>query len=78
MSPEPRQSADTRTFLFEEIEKNLKGRMLITFFTSFSQGGEIDDADCDMLQSLLQHGNLSKGLVLMINSPGGYPYQQSA
>jgi ClpP class serine protease len=43
----------------------------VTFFTSFVFPASISDADCDMLQSVLQASDLSKGLVLMISSGGG-------
>jgi membrane-bound ClpP family serine protease len=50
----------------------MKDRAVVTFFTSFTYPVEIDDNDCDMLQSVLQQTRgLSSGLVLMISSPGG-------
>ena len=54
-----------------KIETILEGRTLVTFFTSFAYPVQIEDADVDMLQSVLQQIDLSKGLVLMISSPGG-------
>jgi hypothetical protein len=68
---EVEQDASTRRRFFAPIEKELSGRALITFFTSFNQAASIDDNDCDRLQSLLQHIDTSKGVALMINSPGG-------
>ncbi len=65
------QSGRTREHLFPKIEKYLEGRRLVTFFTSFSYPVQIDDDDVDMLQSVLQQLDLSKGLALMIGSPGG-------
>lgn len=65
------QDAKTRRRFFAPIEKELKGRALITFFTSFNRPAPIDDNDCDRLQSLLQHMDVSNGLALMLNSPGG-------
>ena len=65
------QHSTTRTDAIREVEKYLNGRTLVTFFTSFDHPVEIDDNDCDMLQSILQHIDLSGGLALMINSPGG-------
>ncbi len=61
----------TRTKSIEEVQKHLGGRTLVTFFTSFDHIVEINADDCDMLQSVLQHIDLSKGLALMIDSPGG-------
>lgn len=60
-----------RKRFFREIEKSLEGRVLISFFTSFNKPVQIDDNDCDMLQSILQHIDTKNGIVLMINSPGG-------
>ena len=65
------QSPDTRKDLFHAIESHLDGRSLVTLFTSFSHVAAINDDDCDILQSVLQCLDLSKGLVLMISSPGG-------
>ena len=65
------QSADTRKRHFRRAEKYLDGRKLVSFFTSFNYAVEIKDEDCDMLQSVLQQLNLSKGLAIMISSPGG-------
>jgi hypothetical protein len=65
------QIANTRLRAIEEVEKYLNGRTLVTFFTSFNHTVDIDSNDCDMLQSVLQHIDLGKGLALMINSPGG-------
>lgn len=65
------QTPQTRYPLFPKIETILEGRTLVTFFTSFAYPVQIEDADVDMLQSVLQQIDLSKGLVLMISSPGG-------
>jgi Clp protease len=61
----------TRKTTIQAVEKGLGGRTLVTFFTSFNHVVEIDSDDCDMLQSVLQHIDLNKGLALMIDSPGG-------
>lgn len=71
ISSERVQAAPTRTELFAAIEKHLGGRTLVTFFTSFDHFVEIDNDDCDMLQSVLQHIDVSGGLALMVSSPGG-------
>lgn len=68
---EQAQDPSTRTSYIEEVEKFFDGRTLVTFFTSFDKYASIDHNDCDMMQSVLQHMDLSNGLVLMINSPGG-------
>ena len=68
---ERQQHPATRRPLFRRISRELSGRAVVTLFTSFQYPVEINDDDCDMLQSVLQQTNLANGLVLMINSPGG-------
>lgn len=70
---EASQHSPTRQPLISKIErcKELGGRTLVTFFTTFGYTAEIDDDDPDMIQSVLQPLDLSKGLALMISSPGG-------
>jgi len=65
------QSSSTRHPQFLKVAKGLKGRTLVTFFTSFNHPVNITDDDADMLQSILQSNDLSKGLAIMISSPGG-------
>jgi len=65
------QSHLTRQRFFIEIETQLK-RPLVVFFTSFAVPVSIEDNDADMLEAVLQDLDLSSGLAIMINSPGGY------
>lgn len=65
------QLPPTREAAIKSVQKHLNGRTLVTFFTSFRHTVEINTDDCDMLQSVLQHIDLKKGLALMIDSPGG-------
>jgi len=66
------QTPASRRSLFKKISSAMKDRAVVTFFASFTYPVEIDDNDCDMLQSVLQQTpGLSSGLVLMISSPGG-------
>ncbi len=67
---EQNQGPETRQKIFNELEKELK-RPVISFFTSFRFPVMIEDADADMLEGVLQKLNLSNGLALFINSPGG-------
>jgi hypothetical protein len=68
------QTPASRRALFKKVSAAFADRCVVTFFTSFHYPVEIDDDDCDMLQSVLQQTpNISKGLVLMISSPGGDP-----
>ena len=70
VSNEQRQTHETRKSLFVGLEKELQ-RPVITFFTSFTQPVMIEDADADMLEGVLRKTDLSKGLALIISSPGG-------
>lgn len=67
---EQHQGHETRHNLFIELEGLLE-MPVITFFTSFHFPVMIEDADAVMIEGLLQKMDLSKGLALMINSPGG-------
>ena len=67
---EEEQEPSTRRDLLIDLEKELK-RPVVSFFTSFSYPVMIEDKDADMLEGILQKINLSNGLALMINSPGG-------
>ncbi len=60
-----------RQQLIQDIEKELGGRAVVTFFTSFLWQVIIEDSDADMLESMIQCLDLSKGLCLILNSPGG-------
>jgi hypothetical protein len=74
VSDERFQTPASRRPLFKKVSAAFADRCLVTFFTSFHYPVEISDEDCDMLQSVLQQTpNISKGLVLMISSPGGDP-----
>lgn len=65
------QGANTRRALFRKIEKLLGNRTVVSLFTSFRYPVQLDDGDADMLQSVLQHLDLKKGLALIVSSPGG-------
>lgn len=64
------QGHATRRQLYLEIEKYL-GRPVIAFFTSFRFPVMIETQDADVLECVLQKMDLSSGLALVINSPGG-------
>jgi len=71
VTSERNQDASTRKHLYQEIERFLNGRRLVSLFTSFVHPVQIEDSEADMLQSILQNMDVSGGLVLMISSPGG-------
>jgi len=67
---EQNQSHETRIPIFRQLEK-LLGLPVISFFTSFNFPVMLENKDADMLEALVQKTNTSKGLALLINSPGG-------
>jgi len=67
---EQRQSHDTRASLYDKLG-SLLGRPVVGYFTSFRYPVMIDDVDAGMLEGVLQDLDLTNGLALMINSPGG-------
>src|SRR5260370_33561180 len=67
---ERQQAHETRRRLFEALNRRL-GRPVVTFFTSFEYPVSIEDEDADILEGILRKSNLSKGMALMISSPGG-------
>ncbi len=68
---EIRQSPSIRQEIIRSIEKELN-KTIVTFFTSFVFPVMIEDQDAIMLEEVLQNTDgLEKGLILIINSPGG-------
>lgn len=67
---EVNQGHETRKKLFAEIESELT-LPVISYFTSFNYPVMIEDSDADILEGLLQKMDLTNGLALLINSPGG-------
>lgn len=71
---EQTQNAATRRHLFRNLEKELDGRSVVSFYTSLSinRPASIEDSDVDIIEGVLRELDLSKGLALIINSHGGY------
>lgn len=67
---EQNQSHETRKRIIVDLEKELS-RSVVSFFTSFKFPVMIEDQDADILEGILQKLDLSKGLALVLNSPGG-------
>jgi ClpP class serine protease len=67
---EQNQTHDTRKHIYKELEKVL-GMPVLAYFTSFHYEVMIDDSDATMIEGILQKADLSKGLAIIINSPGG-------
>ena len=57
-------------WLFVDLGSQI-GRTVITFFTSFRYPVALGDEDVEMVEGLLRTLNLSNGIAIVINSPGG-------
>jgi len=64
------QKHATRRQLYVKLERQL-GRPVVAYFTSFRFPVMIESSDADMLEGILQETDLSKGLAVLISSPGG-------
>ncbi len=64
------QAHPTRQQLFLDLEQHLN-RPVVTIFTSFHYPVAIEDEDVDMLEGMLRSLDLTNGVAVMINSPGG-------
>ncbi len=64
------QGPSTRQPILRRLEEH-RGRKVVTFFTSFRYPVLMNDEDADLLEGLLQKADLSSGLSLILNSPGG-------
>lgn len=64
------QSHETRKRIINKLEKKID-RPVISLFTSFKYPVVLSDDDADMLEGLLQTMDLSKGIALLLSSPGG-------
>jgi hypothetical protein len=67
---EQMQNHPTRKSLFGTLERDFQ-RPVVSLFTSFRFPVLLEDDDADMLEGVLQSLDLSNGLALCINSPGG-------
>ena len=64
------QSHATRRGLYEQLE-SVWGMPVVYFATSFSYPVMIEEEDAETLEAILRECDLSKGLVLLLSSPGG-------
>jgi len=67
---EIKQSPEIRQALLRELEQH-RGRRVVSYFTSFRFPVLIEDGDAEMIEGVLQKLDLSSGLDLIVNSPGG-------
>lgn len=65
------QSPDARQTLLAKLEGVYQQRCVLLYFTAFNQNAPIGDKDADAIEGVLQKSDLSNGLSLIINSPGG-------
>ena len=66
------QQHELRKPLLRKMKRHY-GRPVVSFFTSHLHPVNIEDSDVDALENLLLHLDLSDGLMLYIDSPGGSP-----
>lgn len=70
INQERMQGHRTRQHLYEQVERVLR-KPLVCLATSFCYPVMLEDRDADMLEGVLQKTDLSSGLALLVNSPGG-------
>lgn len=70
VTEEQQQRVATRRTLYEHLEQAFQ-RPIISYFTSFIYDVIIDDGDATMLEDVLRPMDLSRGIAVLINSPGG-------
>lgn len=70
LANELRQHERPRQELLRNIS-NLIGHTAVAFFTSHRYQVMIEEGDADMIEEVLQVTDLSKGLCLILDSPGG-------
>src|SRR5947207_2469308 len=65
------QQPHVRRPLLERMHTLWGDRLVLVYFTSFSQPVIIDDADADIIEGVLQKSDLRRGLSVVVNSRGG-------
>lgn len=70
IAEERSQAHSTRKELYKELEEEME-KPVVSFFTSFVYPVNIESGDEEMIEAVLQKLDLSKGLILLLNSPGG-------
>ncbi|MBN2031283.1 hypothetical protein JW824_13695 [bacterium] len=65
------QGHATRKNLYEKIKKHFDNKEIVSFFTSFYYPVMLEDTDANILEGILRKTDLTKGLLLIISSPGG-------
>jgi hypothetical protein len=68
---EREQGHGTRIELYEKLEKILGQPVIAIYYNFDAPNGEINDVDVDFLEEILKNYDLSNGVALIINSPGG-------
>ncbi len=67
---EQNQGFATRRRLLGRLGNLLK-LPVVSLYTAFNQPVDLENADADMLEGILQKMDLKRGLALVLNSPGG-------
>ncbi len=71
MLGEVEQAPWVRGSLIARLEEQFDRRCVLVFFTSFVQPVILENEDADIIESVLQKADLTNGLTMVINSPGG-------
>lgn len=69
---ERHQGPETRKPFLRKLER-LLGTPVVTYYTSFNMPVAMSPEDIQMMESVLQGMDLSKGLAVVLSSPGGNP-----
>lgn len=68
---EVNEAPPKRQQIISDLENEFGGRCVVSYFTSFRYPVMMEFDDVDILEDVLQNCDLSTGLTLIINSPGG-------
>lgn len=68
---ETRQPHVIRQPILKKLGEHFDGKAFVSFFISFNKQIPLLPADADMLEEVLINTDCSKGVVLMIDAPGG-------
>ena len=68
---ETAQSPDTRKPLYTELTAEFGEKCVLFYGVAMDGSVMIDDADADVIEGILQKEDLSNGLLMIINAPGG-------
>jgi hypothetical protein len=71
ISIEVNQHHSLRKPLIQKIQELREGRFVISFFISFKSRVPLGPEDADMIEEILVNSDMSKGITLILDAPGG-------